>query len=187
MVLGIVGAYGQWKQARLIWGAKSARSVSIRWTLTFLFMFLAYLVQGIHADSAVMAVQGGLRALFYLPIVMGIIAFEYGSIQRKDLLFFAVLLAGIVAMIFSEWKGAFFQAFGYLGVIMACDQPWQIWKNKSRGRVSMTMLVTFTLAVAFWMWYAWIFDDVRLFWLSLSFCVVYLFTIALWRKYRHGQ
>lgn len=187
MIFGIIGAYGQWKQARLIWGSRSAYSVSTRWTLTFLFMFLAYLVQGLHTESAIMSIQGGLRAVFYLPIVGGILAFEFSKISRRDFTFFAVLVAGIVAMIFThEWKNLIFQLFGYLGVVMALDQPYQIWKNKSRGKVSMTMLITFTSAVVFWTWYAWIFGDMRLFWLSLSFVLVYLFTIVVWRRYRRG-
>ena len=164
MIFGIIGAYGQWRQA-----------------------FLAYLVQGLHTESAIMSIQGGLRAVFYLPIVGGIVAFEYSKISRRDFTFFAVLVAGIVVMVFThEWKSLIFQLFGYLGVVMALDQPFQIWKNKSRGKVSITMLITFTSAVVFWTWYAWVFDDMRLFWLSLSFVLVYLFTIVIWRKYRQG-
>jgi len=185
MIVGIVGAYGQWTQARLIWGSRSARSVSTRFTLTFLCMFLAYLVQGLHTESAMMSIQGALRAVFYIPIVAGILAFE--KISRKDFTFFVVLVAGIVAMVCtSEWKSLIFQLFGYLGVVMTLDQPYQIWKNKSRGKVSMSMLITFTSAAAFWTWYAWIFRDMRLFWLSLSFVLVHLFTIVIWRKYRQG-
>jgi uncharacterized protein with PQ loop repeat len=188
MIFGIIGAYGQWKQARLIWSSRSAQSVSIRWTLTFLFMFLAYLVQGIHTDRVIMSFQGGLRAAFYFPIICGIVMFAFDRVSRKDLVFLLTLTIGIVIMIISnEWKGLIFQLFGYLGVLMALDQPYQIWKNKSRGRVSMTMLITFTSAVVFWTWYAWIFKDMRLFWLSLSFIIVYLFTIVLWRKYPQGQ
>lgn len=188
MIFGIIGAYGQWKQARLIWSSRSAESVSIRWTLTFLFMFLAYLVQGIHNESGTMSFQGGLRAAFYLPIVVGIIVFEWNRVSHKDIVFFAILTIGISVMILSQqWKGLIFQFFGYLGVFMTIDQPYQIWKNKSRGRVSLIMLITFTSAVVFWTWYAWVFKDMRLFWISLSFILVYLFTIVFWLRYPQGQ
>ncbi len=188
MIFGIIGAYGQWKQARLIWSSRSARSVSILWILTFLFMFLAYFLQGLNTGSATLLIQGMLRAAFCLPILVGIIAFEYSKISRKDVLFFVILVTGMVIMVLvPDWRNLFFQLFGYLGVIMSIDQPYQIWKNKSRGKVSMTMLITFISAVSFWTWYAWIFEDMGLFWLSLSFVLVYLVTIVIWWIYSKDQ
>lgn len=188
MVCGIIGAYGQWRQARLIWRAKSAQSVSIYWTFSFLFMFLAYLVEGLNSEKGVMAIQGGLRAVFYLPIIIGIAVFAAERISRRSKIFCAILALGIAAMIFlPEWSGLLFLCYGYLGVFVALDQPLQIWKNRSRGKVSITMLATYTAAVSFWTWYAWVFNDLRLFWVSAVFAAEYIVTMVLWFKYKHGQ
>lgn len=185
MVFGVIGALGQWHQVALIWRTRSVRAVSVRWTLVFSAMFLSYVVYGLHTDKAVLMFQGGVRIAFYPPVLAGIYAFGAEKSSAVDKVWCGALTAAVIAMLaMPAHSGLFFQFFGYLGVAMTLDQPYRIWKNRSTGAVSMVMLLTFSLGSVFWLWYAWVFGDTRLFWLAFSFLVVYAVTMLVWMAYR---
>jgi uncharacterized protein with PQ loop repeat len=178
LILGVIGAYGQYRQAKLIWQRKSAQSVSNLWTITFFCMFIAYFIQGLSTNKVVMEAQGVIRVFCYIPIIIGIVKFSNFSVIEKRIWFTMGLL--LILMISPKLTSNIFVLFGYLGVGAATHQPWTIWKKRDAGAVSIALITIYTISILFWMWYAIVFRDMKL-------CIVYVITIGLWIAYRPSK
>ena len=187
---GVLGAIGQWHQWKMIRSSKSIQSVSVLWSATFIVMFAAYVVEGMAIQSFVMQIQGGIRVIMYLLIFTGIIQYNNNTCAYRDAVIMNILVCLIMIMSLQQAFGlsdqvrdGIFQLLGLCGVVTTCHQPYMIWSNKSRGSVSLKMIVIYLASTIFWIVYALAIHNNPLFLISIAFCVIYSVTIALWFKY----
>ncbi len=179
---GILGSWGLYRQARLIWSNKSAQSVSGTWTITFLAMFTAFLLYGIHQDSFPMKFQGALRVLFSLPVTIGYLV--YG--RREDRDWFLILLCTVLLALMSVKAVApvLFTAFSFLGIISSFIQALTIRRNRTRGKVAVELQIIYLSAIVCWLVYSVVRGDVPLMVVSIGFTMSYLSTVVMWFKYK---
>ena len=181
VLIGVLGSWGLYRQAKMIWTSKSAKSVSGTWVVTFLAMFVAFLLYGLQQSSFPMEIQGWLRVAFSLPVVIGY--FTYGD--RKDGDWFLVLLytfflslMGVKAV-----APALFVIFLVLGIWSSFIQALTIRYKRSRGKVAVELQVIYLVAVVCWLVYGLVRKDVPLISTSIGFALSYSTTIAMWLKY----
>ncbi|MBU3668824.1 MAG: hypothetical protein FGM57_02570 [Candidatus Taylorbacteria bacterium] len=178
---GVLGSWGLYKQARMIWSSKSAESVSGVWVILFLAMFTAFLIYGTQRGSFPMKFQGWLRVLFSLPVTIGF--FKFGNRNWKHVLLLcmcAVFLSGMSVAMFSP---TLFTAFSLLGVWSSFVQAYTIRKNRSRGKVAVELQVIYLLAILCWFVYASVRMDIPLLIVSVGFTLSYTSTILMWVRY----
>ena len=181
MLFGVLGSIGLYRQAKLIWRGKSAESVSGVWVITFLAMFVAFLVYGTQKHSFPMEFQGWLRVAFSLPVTVGF--FVFGKVNKKHLsliALYAVLLAGMSHSVLSPWL---FTLFSFLGIWSSFVQAYTIKAKRSRGKVAVELQTIYLLAVVCWLVYSVVRHDVPLFTVSAGFILSYSSTIVMWKKY----
>jgi len=178
---GILGSWGLYRQTRMIWATKSAQSVSGTWTITFLAMFIAFLIYGVQQNSFPMSFQGGLRVAFSLPVTIGF--FMYGKSCKKDWALVLVYLLLLSAMWFRYLSPWIYTLFSFLGVASSFVQADTIRKNRSRGKVVVELQIIYLLAITCWCVYGFIRKDLAVFLASVGFIMSYSSTIFMWFKY----
>lgn len=178
---GILGSWGLYRQIKVIWLGKSAKSVSGAWVITSLAMFTAFLVYGAQQNSFPMQFQGWIRVVFLLPVIAGV--FCFGNESRKCvvlMLVYALLLSG---MSFREFSPHLYIFFSFLGIWSSFVQAYIIWKNYSRGKVAVELQIIYLLSVICWLVYGLIRNDWPLVVCSAGFTLSYLATITMWLRY----
>lgn len=178
---GIIGSWGLYRQARMIWSNKSAQSVSGTWVITFLAMFAAFLIYGAQQGSFPMQVQGWLRVAFSLPVTIGF--FIYGITSKKHwalVLAYVILLSAMSVKAMSPWL---FTVFSFLGVWSSFVQAHMISHNRSRGKVAVELQMIYLAAIICWVVYGFARNDIPLIIVSVGFTLSYLSTIIMWYKY----
>jgi uncharacterized protein with PQ loop repeat len=178
---GILGSWGLYKQARMIWSNKSAQSVSGTWVITFLAMFAAFLIYGVQQGSFPMKFQGWLRVAFSLPVTLGF--FIYGITNKKHwalVLVYALLLS---VMNVKAMAPVLFTLFSFLGVWSSFVQAYTIFQNRSRGKVAVELQIIYLLAIICWLVYGFVRKDVPLVTVSVGFTLSYLSTVIMWFRY----
>jgi len=73
---------------------------------------------------------------------------------------------------------------GVLSVAAFVPQAWRIFRRKSASDVSLAMYVTLTVASLLWMFYAWAFGSMPLFFTNLVIGAIAVLIALL--KVRHG-
>lgn len=176
----MIGAYGQYHQRKQILESKDSRNVSMVWTITFAILSASFVIQGFATESYTMQFHGILRVAMYVLIFIAffVSGYKFNDFDASVLLVLSAILVGM--MIHDDIRDFHFQVLGYLAVFATCHQPYVIYKNKTRGDVSIVMLGTYNLGVMFWMLYAWLDKNFELFWVSTAFFIVYTTTMVLW-------
>lgn len=181
LFFGVLGSWGLYKQARMIWTNKSAQSVSGTWVITFLAMFTAFLIYGMQQNSFPMKFQGWLRVGFSLPVTLGF--FIYGNKSWKSYTLLVVYGLFLSAMIDKSLAPWFFTTFSMLGVGSSFIQAWTIKQNRSRGKVAVELQIIYLLAILCWLVYGSVRKDTPLITVSVGFTLSYLSTILMWFRY----
>ena len=161
VVFAILGAWGQKDQMKCIWSEKS----------------------GIQKSSLALIIGGALRVPFLFGILLGLWRFKGFTLRERGVV--VALALGLLYMPFSSYRGVIFLIFTYLGVAATLLQAWEIWEKKSRGVVSIKMLVVYNTSVMFWVIYGLALDDKKVFVMGLSYVIAYTLTIILWLVYRN--
>lgn len=165
----------------MIWSSKSTQSVSGVWVITSLTLFTAFLIYGYVQDSVPMKVQGWFRVGFSLPITLGF--FIYGKVEKKLLSLCGAYGIILCCMWSDRFAPAIFITLSYVGVWSSFVQAYTIWKNKSRGQVSLHLQIIYFLSSVFWLVYAAIRKDYPLVSTSIGFTIPACGAIILWCKY----
>jgi len=69
-------------------------------------------------------------------------------------------------------------------MVAFASQPWEMWREKSRGVVEIKMLATFLLSLGFWITYGFAIEALPLMIINPLLLVILSITIFLWWKYR---
>ncbi len=178
---GILGSWGNYKQARMIWSNKSAQSVSGVWTITFLAMFTSFLIYGVQQESFPMKFQGWLRVGFTVPVTLGFMV--YGKVERKHKILVAAFAALMVGMSWKAVSPILFLVFSFLGIWASFVQACTIKKNRSRGQVAVELQMIYLSAIICWLVYAIVRGDIPFIIASIGFTLSYSSTIIAWFKY----
>lgn len=174
-------AFGLYEQRKKIWTEKSGASVSVLWFSFLLGLYAAVVVYGQSIDSVALRIDGGVLALSTVPILLGLAKFKGFTTFEK--IAAALLVAGIAAMIALPYKTEFFLAYSFGNVAVALKQPWEIWRNKSRGVLDQKLLFAFLVVTVGWSVYAFVFGDLALMIVCPSLTVVVILTLVLWYRY----
>lgn len=179
----VLGAWGLVKQNRKIWRDCSGDSVSVAWNSVFAFMFTAFFIYGIEINSLACIIQGVFRTLFYIPILVGL--YRYKGFTQKESWLSILMFVAIVVMLIAPAKvvPVIFMSFSFAGVIAAGFQPWEIYKWKSRGNVSLELLVVYAMSIVFWAGYGYFIKDTLLAIMMSLYLVVYFTGVYLWLYY----
>lgn len=178
---GIIGSWGLYLQAKLLWTSKSAKSVSGVWLITFLAMFASFLIYGAQRGSFPMGFQGAIRIVFYIPVIIGF--YVYGKHTWKHNAFVVACAISLLTMRIERYSPVIFMAFSFAAIASSFLQAYTIWKNQSRGKVSVELHVIYLAAIICWFIYAIIRKDQPLITVSIGFILSYSSTIFMWRRY----
>lgn len=181
MFFGILGSWGLYKQASMIWLNKSTKSVSGTWIVTYLAMFIAFLTYGLQQNSFPMEFQGWLRVGFSVPVTLGF--FIYGKINKIDWVLIPIYILFLIIMSLKIQAPLFFTAFSFLGIFASFVQAYTVWKNRFRGLLSVELQLIYLLAVISWTVYGIVRKDIPLIIVSVGFVLSYSSTIFMWLKY----
>lgn len=179
----ILGAYGQYKQSKKIWVEESGESVSVIWNTVFTFTFASFFVYGIETYNLACIIHG-FRTLFYIPILIGL--YKFNCFTKREIWLCILMLITVITMPFltRETMTIFFTSFILAGIVAAGFQPWEIYKNKRRGNVSLEFISIYAISTTFWIVYTYIIEDKILFYMTVSYLVIYTTTIFLWFRYK---
>ena len=183
VVFAILGAWGQKDQMKCIWSEKSGKSVAVNSFSVIFALFVSFVIYGIQKSSLALIIGGALRVPFLFGILLGLWRFKGFTLRERGVV--VALALGLLYMPFSSYRGVIFLIFTYLGVAATLLQAWEIWEKKSRGVVSIKMLVVYNTSVMFWVIYGLALDDKKVFVMGLSYVIAYTLTIILWLVYRN--
>jgi hypothetical protein len=177
------GSVALFIQGRKIWKNKSGASVSVTWTFIFFFMFVTYPIIGVERSNNLMAWQGVLRILFYLPILWGLCKFEVFT--KKDIALVKILFMMVFIMIEYPFTGEFvYSVINLLGVFGVFAQGRLIHKERKTGVVSAILLFAYAINATLWIKYFHETHDSFFFVNSIFFAFAYAYTILVWIKFR---
>lgn len=177
----LLGAWGLWDQIGIIWRKRSAESVSVILNIAYLAMFTAFVIYGVWLDSGALMIQV-VRAVLLGVVVLSLLKFRgLTSYQWLGLGILALGLGLMIALPYKEW---FFLGFSIIGGVAAADQPYQIWKNKSSGRVSARLLSVYALGGAAWLVYGLALSEFFIAGMGLLYVVLNGTSLVLFRIYR---
>jgi uncharacterized protein with PQ loop repeat len=148
--------------------------------LTCLYFVTA--LYGFSVRSVAMTVDGAILGLSCLPIVSGL--WKFRGFTRKEQVFGLACLAAASAILWSPRKDVVFLVFCLLNSLLVLGQIWEMWKEKSTGVVSITLLWTFFVTGSAWTAYAFVFNDLAM---KISFSTLLVattLTIATWYHFR---
>lgn len=179
----LYGAWGLIDQIKKLWAPpQSGEAVSVKWFSVYLFVFLSNLVYGTSQHSLALIIHSFCRVPFYPIILFGL--WKFKGFTRTEWTILAALSPVLLSMVFLPYKAAFFVGFSCLGVAAALYQPWEIWREKSSGVVSLKLLAAYTTTTIFWFIYGLATHDRPLWTMARPFFAVYSLTIVLWVIYR---
>lgn len=182
LFFAVLGAWGLAQQAREIWRQRSGASVSVVWMSVFFFMFVSFFIYGLERRSLALIIQGCCRVPLYVPLLLGLWRFK--GFTRRECAVFLCLLVVLVFLVCVPPVSLKYFFFSYLGLAVTVLQPWEIWRAKKAGVVSLKLLTVYVGSTVFWTLYGLAFRDSTIFITALSYVVVYLVTIWLWLRYR---
>ncbi len=178
----LIEAWGAWDQKKEIWRKKSGVSVPVSLFIFNLFIFAVIFTYGISINSLALMFSGAVMAPIHIPILIGLYRFKGFSSQEK-IFFWAMLLIFLVDVLL-PYKAFFFFSLSLIYIGVAILQPYEIWKEKSSGAVSVKMLWSYWVGTTFWIIYGFSFNNLPLKITSSLYLLVTTVTIILWYKYR---
>ena len=178
----LLGTWGLYHQNKKIWNNRSGESVSVKWFIMYVFLYIAFLIYGMGQNSAALMFHGIVRIIFNVPILIGLYCFK-GFTKTEWSIFFFLAVCTFVMAIFPR-SGLLFLLFAYGGATAAATQPWEIWRTKSSGKVSIKLVIIYMVSSLFWGIYSFAFDDLVMKIVFISYFTVYAITARLWFKYR---
>ncbi|MEL6804977.1 MAG: hypothetical protein AAFO91_14475, partial [Bacteroidota bacterium] len=172
---------------------KTGESVSVSWNTFFGADFMAFIIYGIYAASIAMTFNA-LLGFGHLLVLWGLLQVKTLTMREWLLLPSIVILP--VLMYYSRthmidlWfvelteRQLLFLVFS-LGTLIALGlQPWEMYRNKSRGDFSFNVLISYTASTGFWIGFAYFAtDDLVLRFLVTVGGIEMIICCYLWYKY----
>ncbi len=181
IVFTIVGSWGLLKQNEKIWKNQSGKLLSITWFVANFYMCIAIFLYGLDQFSISLIFHGIIRGLFHIPILIGLRRFK--GFKILEIIIFYAMAGGILLMIILPMKALFFLLFSYIGIIALSTQPWEIWRKKEVGELSIRLIMTYLISSLFWLLYSFAFDNLTMKIVSISYFIILLIITQLWFKY----
>lgn len=181
------GLYGSWGLIKQICRVQrfGLGSVSIIWSLTFAFMFATYLPFGIVAHKGAAFLQFFFRVPFYAYLIP-LLYKANGGFSRKQWLLIAALTVALLCSLVDA--GKVFVGISWFGALVAADQPWKIWSNRTNknctAAVSIELLWAYEASIGFWFIYGLSTQDSAIVAMAIPYILVYTVGIVLYYKYR---
>lgn len=178
---GILGAYGLGIQAKKIWTSKSGESVSVSTFGFSIALYSTFWFYGLEINSLGLILQMFCRVPFLLVIMLGLLLYK-GFSKTEWLLMIAVVLT-IASMFYTTAISKYFLVLNLMTVVFASMQPIEIWRNKSRGKVTLFWILVYALSVFFWTIYGIVLEEWEI-WAPCSILtIVFTSTVVLWILY----
>jgi len=180
-IFGLLGSWGLYKQIQMV-KKRGGQSVSVIWSISFMFMFASYYPYGLSAGKLAILMQSFLRVPFYLILLPLLYRANVGFSKKE----WTLVIALTTSLIVSYWDiGKVFLGLSWLGAIIAADQPYKIWKNRTRGSVSIELMASFEASIIFWLAYAFVTHDGYIKAWAVVYFTVYTTTIIFYYLPRH--
>lgn len=178
----LIEVWGVWDQKKEIWQKKSGVSIPVNLFIFNLFIFAVIFAYGISINSIALMFSGIVMFPIHIPILIGLYKFKGFSNQEK--IFFWVMLLIFLVDILLPYKAFFFFSLSLICIGMVALQPYEIWKEKSSGVVSIKMIWSYWIGTTFWVMYGFSFNDLPLKITSSMYLLVTTVTIIFWYKYQ---
>ena len=182
ILFGVIGTWGLWKQRNKIVHNRSGHSVSKLAFLYMTFHFGAMTVYGSSILDIPLVINGLLRFLFHLPILVGLE--KYRGFTKKERGIAWGLAALLVLMIVVSFKQEFFLVENFGAIFIAMAQPLEIWREKNSGVVEIRLVLIYLGTAFTWIFYGLLINDWVVWLTSAGFFFVWVATVGLWKKYR---
>jgi len=170
-----------YRQGENIWRKKSGEAVSHFLHICNTGYFFVRIVYGVHLGSIAVAFSGFARAPIQIYILVGLAKHNGFKWSDKSLLF--ILCATLLLMIMSPWKGLIFEIVSYTALASLAAQPVKIWRQKTRGSVTLGIQLVYVFSSLVWIAYALEINDIRLLAVHLVAFVIFTVTTILWFAY----
>lgn len=176
------GLVGLWDQVRKIFKKRSGEAVSGMWFICAAALFGAELVYGFSINSAALIILALCRFPLHIPILIGLAI--YKGFTRFEWFVLIAMSVVLVVMLFVPFKGSIFLVISMGVLIPTAAQPYEVWRLKSVGTLSIHLIVVYLTSSVFWAIYSFTAGDVFLVAFFLLSIIIFSCTVGLWFKYR---
>ena len=161
---------------------RGRESVSIVWTMMFVWMYFVTAVYGWETQSPALAFQAGpCRTPIYAILIVAL--WFRGGFKWWQWLWFAfVTIVAWASLTYLSVEEAFL-LFVLSGSLVAFHQAWKIWDNKARGDVHLWLIAIYWGSAFSWGIYGAAVPNWAIFGFSVPYFLVYSLTLWLWWKY----
>jgi len=175
-------AWGLYDQVTKIWKNRSGKPASNVWFIYMSGLFAVGAVYGVSIGSIAVTFSCIARGPLHIPILIGLHRFK-GFTRLEWVLLFS-LMCVVLVMIFLPMKGWFFLAISIIGLIPTLKLPWEIWREKTSGVVSIKLISVYNASTTFWIIYASVIKDYFLLASTSASFLLFAATTVLWIKFR---
>lgn len=178
----LLGAWGLKQQINEIRHGRTGKAVSVIWFAVSAGMFSMFFVYGIEEYRFAPVAQGLLRVPFIVVILSDLKKFK--GFSKRDRFVTASVAGLVLCGLFPQNTMYVLVLLSYTSIVSSLFQPWEIWKAKTSGEVSIRLLVIYQASVLFWTAYGYAARDSLIIAVSAPYAIIYLVTIGLWIRYR---
>lgn len=168
-------------QIRNLWSTRSGASVSFSYFAFCVTLFCSFLMYGFEKNSLALIIQPLFRIPFCAIIVMQLIACK--RISKAEWFVLCACAGTVIWMCNIDHQGILFRYLNFITAGFILRQAYEIWINRSRGKVTLYFLVVFTASVFFWTVYGLLIDDWNIWFVCLIHTICYSLTVYLWYRF----
>lgn len=181
MAFALLGSWGLVDQIDSIQAHESGKSVSVTWFEVQTASFCSFIIYGMSIESIAVFFQGTIRSIFLIPLTF--LLWWYQAWSQIHLYLFGLLVASLGANILLPYNGIFFLAFAASNLGFVLLQPYELFRVKDPGALSIKLILLYGLSSVFWAVYGAVFKDTPILLLGVGYTLVYTFTSGLWLYY----
>lgn len=179
----ILGSVSLYRQILKIWKPpRGVQSISTINNFVSIFSHGSFLTYGYHHSSKLIVFNSVARLIFYLPIVIGLVRFA--KLTRFDLFLICFLPVLLLVSCLPSAVNSMFVLASFLGTAGYLHQPYEIWRNKTRGRVETSVHAVFLISASFWLIYSILIHDYRFVILQSVFVLAIFITLIMCLVYK---
>lgn len=177
----VLGAWGLYDQTRKIFDGRSRKTVSAKFFVGFVFMYISYVIYGVSEQAVAIVFHALVRLPFTVHALLGLRKFR--GLNKSDAVF-GVILGAIMAYFTARGElPEMFIAFNGIGTFSAGTQLMELFREKDRGVVSIRLISIFNASAIFWVFYGHTFGDMPILVTSIAYVLINSTTMALWFHY----
>lgn len=177
----VLGTWGLYDQTRKIFDGRSGKTVSAKFFVGFVFMYIAYIIYGVSELTIAVFFHALVRLPLTVYILLGLRKFR--RITKSDAVFgvaLSAVMAYFIALGELPWM---FITFNCIGTCSAGTQLLELYREKDRGVVSIRLISIFNASAIFWVFYGHTFGDMPILVTSIAYVLINSTTMALWFRY----